>query len=51
MVRKFKKSALIEFGSWIVNFDWTILFEIQNVNDKIEYFSTVTWLMVDNLFP
>ena len=32
-------------------FDWTMLFELKNVNDKIEYFSTVTWLMVENLFP
>ena len=51
MVRKFKNSALIEFGSWIVNFDWSILFGIENINDKIDYFSTVTWLMVEKLFP
>ena len=50
-IRKFKKSALIEFGSWISNFDWTTLFEIKDVNDKVEYFTTVTWLMVEKLFP
>ena len=51
MVRKFYKSAMIEFGSWISRFDWSLLFEIKNVNDKVAYFSAVTWLMVDKYFP
>ena len=51
MIREFKKSAMIEFGSWIVNFDWTPLFEINDVNQKIAYFSTITWLMIDKFFP
>ena len=34
-----------------MNFDWTILFGIENINDKIDYFSTITWLMVEKLFP
>ena len=51
MIRQFKKSAMIEFGSWIVNFDWSLLFEIENVNDKVDYFATITWLMIDKLFP
>ena len=42
---------MIAFGSWIVNFDWTILFEIDNVNDKVTYFVTVTWLMIEEFFP
>ena len=47
MIRQFKKYAMIAFGSWIVNFDWTILFEIDNVNDKVTYFVTVTWLIIE----
>ena len=51
MVRKFKKSAIIEFGSWITKFDWSVLFQIKDVNQKVLYFSTITWLMVEKIFP
>ena len=27
------------------------MFKIQNVNDKVDYFSTITWLMIDKYFP
>ena len=42
---------MIEFGSWIVNYDWTPLFEINDADQKIAYFSTITWLMIDKFFP
>ena len=51
MIRVFKKSAMIEFGSWIVNYDWTPLFEINDADKKNAYFSTITWLMIDKFFP
>ena len=51
MIRQFKKYAMIAFGSWIVNFDWSILYESDNVNDKVTYFVTVTWLMIEKFFP
>ena len=51
MIRKFKKSAMIEFGSWITKFDWTLMLQIKDVNQKVLYFSTITWLMVDKYFP
>ena len=38
MIRIFKKSGMIEFGSWIANFNWVLLYRIQDVNDKIAYF-------------
>ena len=38
MIREFKKSAILEFGEWLVNFDWSYLFEINDVNFKVEYF-------------
>ena len=51
MIRKFKKSAILEFGSWITKFDWSVLFQIIDVNLKVLYFSTITWLMVEKFFP
>ena len=50
MIRKFKKSAMIEFGSWITKFDWTLMLQIKDVNQKVLYFSTITWLMVVKFF-
>ena len=51
MMRKFKKSAIIEFGAWITRFDWSELFMLRDVNDKVAYFATITWLMVEKYFP
>ena len=51
MVRQFKKSAILDFGSWLVNYDWSPLFEIFDVDLKSAYFSTITWLMIDKFFP
>ena len=51
MMRKFKKSAIILFGAWLTKFDWSKMFKLQNVNDKVAYFSTITWLMVEKYFP
>ena len=51
MMRKFKKSALISFGNWLTRFDWSELFSLSDVNDKVLYFSTITWLMIEKYFP
>ena len=51
MIRKFKDSAIREFGSWITNHDWSLLFRIKCVNEKVQYFSMITWLMIDKYFP
>ena len=51
IIRKFKDSAKREFGLWLSTFDWSLLFEIQCVNKKVEYFFTITWLMIDKYFP
>ena len=42
---------MLEFGAWIANFNWIVLFRIKDVNDKVAYFSKITWLMVEELFP
>lgn len=51
LIRKFHKSAINEFGSWLTKFDWSILLNIQDVNLKISYFSEIMWTMIDKLFP
>ena len=50
-IRKFRKSAIIEFGSWITNFKWTELLMITDVNLKISYFTNIMWIMIDKHFP
>ena len=50
-IRRFPKSAIIQFGAWIVNFNWSLLSLIPNVDDRIIYFSTLTWKMIDICFP
>ena len=35
-IRKFKKSAKIAFGAWISNFDWSVLFELNCVIQKVQ---------------
>ena len=51
MFRKFKDSAIREFGSWITTFDWSLLFQINDVNEKVLYFTTITWVMIEMCFP
>ena len=51
LIRKFKDSAKREFGLWITNFDWSLMFQIKCVDEKVKYFSTITWLMIDKYFP
>ena len=50
-IRRFKQSAILEFGAWITRFDWSVLFQIKDVNQKVLYFSAITWAMVELLFP
>ena len=50
-IRKFHKSSMIEFGSWLSKFDWCVLFNIIDVNLKIAYFFEIMWLMIDKFFP
>ena len=50
-IRKYKESAIIEFGAWLVNFDWNVLLRINNVNQKIDYFMNIMWGMINKLFP
>ena len=50
-IRKYKESAIIEFGAWLVNFNWNVLLRINNVNDKIDYFNNIMWGMINKLFP
>ena len=42
---------MIEFGAWIARFNWILLYRISDVNEKVAYFSEITWLMVEKLFP
>ena len=51
MMRKFKRSAIILFGTWITRFDWSELIMLKDVNDKVAYFATITWIMVEKYFP
>ena len=51
MIRKYKDSAIREFGSWINAFDWSLMFQIKCVNEKVQYFAAITWLMIDKYFP
>merc|ERR1712055_584262 len=50
-IRKYKESVIIEFGAWLVNFNWNILLRINNVNQKIYYFMNIMWGMINKLFP
>ena len=50
-IRRFPDSAINQFGAWIVNFDWKQLSLIPDVDDRIIYFSTLTWRMIDIFFP
>merc|ERR1712055_632539 len=50
-IRKYKESAINEFGAWLVNFDWNVLLRINNVNQKIDYFMNIMWGMINKLFP
>merc|ERR1712240_587601 len=47
MIRKFKRSAIIQFGNWITRFDWYELINLKDVNYKVAYFVTITWIMVE----
>ena len=49
--REFKKSAILEFGSWITSFQWNELVNISDVNMKILYFFNVMWAMINKFFP
>ena len=40
-IRKYHRSAMIAFGSWLVQFDWHVLISISDVNLKIEFFLNV----------
>ena len=51
MIRKFKRSAIIQFGNWITRFDWSELINLKDVNDKVAYFVTITCIMVEKYFP
>ena len=50
-IRKFKKSAMIQFGAWITTFDWSTLLNIHDVNEKVDYFNTIMWAMINKFFP
>ena len=50
-IRKFSKSAILEFGFWITSFKWTLLLKIEDVNQKICYFTNIMWVMIDKFFP
>ena len=51
IIRKFHKSAIIEFGSWLQSFNWDILLMINDVNQKVSYFFEIMWFMIDKFFP
>ena len=51
MMRKFKRSAIIQFGTWITTFDWNEMIMLSDVNDKVAYFATITWIMIEKYFP
>ena len=50
-IRKFKKSAMIQFGAWITTFDWSTLLNLHDVNEKVDYFNTIMWAMINKFFP
>ena len=49
-IRKFKQSAIIEFGAWLVKFNWSVLLNLTDVNLKTEYFMSIMWNMINELF-
>ena len=50
-IRRFKKSSIIAFGAWLVNFNWNELLRINDVNQKAAYFVNIMWIMIDKFFP
>ena len=51
IIRKYHKSAMIAFGSWLIKFDWSVLLSISDVNLKVAYFFEIMWIMIDKYFP
>ena len=49
--RTFKKYAMLQFGAWLTKFDWSTLLELKDVNQKVTYFYTIMWMMIDKFFP
>ena len=49
--RRFRKSAMQNFGSWITKFKCNVLSRISDVNLKIAYFFSIIWIMIDIFFP
>ena len=49
--RNFPDSAIIDFGRWLTQFSWNVQFNIPDANDKVMYFSAITWKMIEKFFP
>ena len=49
--RIFKRSAMLEFGFWLGNFDWSNLFAIEDVNEKITFCHSTIWEKINEYFP
>ena len=50
-IRRFKKSAMQNFGSWITKFNWDVLLRISDVNLKTAYLFNIIWIMIEIFFP
>ena len=46
-IRKFKESSILAFFFWLTRFDWSELFLLEDVNDKVAYFTSITWIMAE----
>ena len=42
---------MIQFGAWITTFDWSTLLNLHDVNEKVDYFNTIMWAMINKFFP
>lgn len=50
-MRHYPKSSIIQFGSWITHSGWEDVFNIADVNNKTDYFISLTWQKIDYYFP
>ena len=51
LMRKYPKSAVLDFGYWLTRANWETQYEMNEVDEKIEYFCTTTWEKIDQYFP
>ena len=51
LMRRYPKSAILNFGHWITRTNWEAQYELDDVNKKVEYMCSTIWQKIDENFP